>query len=438
MSSLNIMLVGHGCAPERGSEPGVTWNWAWHLAAKNRVWVVTHGSFRAQIERHLRQFPRPNLRFVWVGPCGRWDPWDGVRSRWIRLHYFFWRHAAAKAAKRLIAAEPIDVVHHVGWNTISAPPLLWQTGKPFVWGPVGGGHTVPWRFFGCLGSDAVAEALRTLRVAVLPWTPTLRRTIAKANLILAANRETAAALRRAGACTVGLLPDIGIPAALLRPARAKPPGTGLTVLWAGRFEFFKGLKICLDVAKAVQAANVSFQIVGDGRRRAWMERRVRKFGRLRQIALIGRMPWTALQQRFAEADVFLFTSLRDTFGAVVFEAMAKGCPVICLDHQGAGSHLPDDAAIKIPLTTRRRVAQEMARQIDLLAADRARLRRISEAAYRFAAEQQWSQRAILIEAWYRDVLAGNPASAQASRRSSADLAEVAAAHVERSPAVTVE
>src|SRR5262244_206401 len=144
MANLNILIVGHACLPEAGSELGVTWNWAWNLAKRNRVWVITHGYFRPTIERYMRDNPRPNLRFLWVGPLGWWDPWNGTEPRGIHLHYMVWRRAVVAAAKRLVAAESIDLVHHVSWNTLSWPPLLWQTGKPFIWGPVGGGQTFPW------------------------------------------------------------------------------------------------------------------------------------------------------------------------------------------------------------------------------------------------------------------------------------------------------
>jgi len=67
-----------------------------------------------------------------------------------------------------------------------------------------------------------------------------------------------------------------------------------------------------------------------------------------------------LQQRFAEADLFVFTSLRDTFGTVNLEALAKGCPVMCLNHQGVGTHLPDAVAIRVPVTTPEAVVHAMA------------------------------------------------------------------------------
>ena len=74
-----------------------------------------------------------------------------------------------------------------------------------------------------------------------------------------------------------------------------------------------------------------------------------------------------MQQHFAQADLFMFTSLRDTFGTVNFEALAKGCPVICLNHHGVGGRLPDAVAIKVPATTPQAVVHTMARHINSLA-----------------------------------------------------------------------
>jgi glycosyltransferase involved in cell wall biosynthesis len=167
---------------------------------------------------------------------------------------------------------------------------------------------------------------------------------------------------------------------------------------------FKGLAIFLRVAKAVRTQDVRFLVAGWGRHR-WVERYIRRLGLNDRVEFLGRLPWEELQQRFAEADLFAFTSLRDTFGTVNFEALAKGCPVMCLDHQGAGSHLPDTVAIKVPATTPQAVVQAMADHIDSLACDRARLRRMSQASYSFATTQQWKDRALLMERFYRQVLA---------------------------------
>lgn len=408
MKELHVLIVGHGCFPNMGSDAGMTWNWAWHLAERNRVWVIAHGFARPLVEQYMRDHPRPNLQFIWVGPLGWWDPWKNpspTKARGLPLHYLLWRHAAVAAAKRLMAVESIDIVHHVSWNSISAPPLLWRAGKPFVWGPVGGGHILPWRFLTTIGRAAVPELLRNLRVSIMPWTPSLRRTVARTDLMLAANRESATVLRRAGAGHVELLPDIGIPTELLQPRGPEQvAGPKLIVLWAGRLVRFKGLAIFLRVAKAVQSQDVCFLVAGWGHHQ-WAERYARQLGLNDRVLFLGHLSWPALQQRFAEADLFVFTSLRDTFGTVNFEALAKGCPVMCLNHQGAGTHLPEDVAIRVPATTPDAVVQAMAGHIDSLASDRARLRRMSWAGYRFATTQQWNDRAVLMEQLYRQVLA---------------------------------
>ena len=135
-----------------------------------------------------------------------------------------------------------------------------------------------------------------------------------------------------------------------------------------------------------------------------MERYARRLGLNDRVVFLGQLPWQELQRRFAEVDLFVFTSLRDTFGTVNFEALAKGCPVMCLNHC-VGSYLPDAVAIKVPATTPQAVVRAMASHIDSLASDRARLRRMSQAGYSFATTQQWKDRALLMEQLYRQVLA---------------------------------
>ncbi len=54
--------------------------------------------------------------------------------------------------------------------------------------------------------------------------------------------------------------------------------------------------------------------------------------------------------RFRWADMFVFSSLRDTSGNVMLEALAAGTPIICFDHQGAGEIVTPECGIKLPVT----------------------------------------------------------------------------------------
>jgi glycosyltransferase involved in cell wall biosynthesis len=62
-------------------------------------------------------------------------------------------------------------------------------------------------------------------------------------------------------------------------------------------------------------------IVGDGPYRAELERK------LPNAKFLGYLHGQELVDQYALADVFVFPSVTDTFGVVIIEALAQGCPV---------------------------------------------------------------------------------------------------------------
>jgi glycosyltransferase involved in cell wall biosynthesis len=183
------------------------------------------------------------------------------------------------------------------------------------------------------------------------------------------------------------------------------------VLWASQIERRKGLPLFLRAAAALRAAPVRFVVAGDGPERRSCERLACRLGLADRVTFLGAVPWPAMPEVFRSAHLFVFPSLRDVLGTVVLEAMSYGCPVICLDHQGCGAFLPDDAAVKLPVTGPRAAVVAIGQAIGELARDRARLGRMSTAALRYAASQNWATRAGDIAALYRTVLAARAAAA---------------------------
>ncbi len=57
---------------------------------------------------------------------------------------------------------------------------------------------------------------------------------------------------------------------------------------------------------------------------------------------------SACPSYLSQADIFLFTSLRDTCPMPVMEAMARGLPIVALDLHGV-KYLPDEAVLKVPV-----------------------------------------------------------------------------------------
>jgi glycosyltransferase involved in cell wall biosynthesis len=121
---------------------------------------------------------------------------------------------------------------------------------------------------------------------------------------------------------------------------------------------------------------------------------------------------------FRSAHAFLFTSLRDSAGSVVLEAMAHGLPIVTFNHQGVETFVPDEAGMKVPITTPHETIQSLARAIDELADSGPHIRRMQLAGWTFAKGQTWDRRAERMTQMYEQVL-----SAQAPRSGSFEQIE---------------
>jgi glycosyltransferase involved in cell wall biosynthesis len=402
---MKLVIVGHACSPLLGSEPGNTWNWAWHLSARHSVWVITHPQYRADIENFMACRPGRDIHFVWITPPRAIDPWRPWRSdRLLRIHYLMWLGWAYRAAARLHREVGLDLCHHVSLNTVSAPPPFWRLPMLKVWGPVGGGHQAPIAFRSYYGPQWRKQSIRDFRIRVMPHLPVLRRAVRAASLVLATNRETEALLREAGARDVRLFLDCGIPETTACSVPESSHGRRqMTLLWAGRLEKFKALPIALEALKRQPSLPVKLIIAGDGPARGEWEELTARMNLTDRVTFRGKVPFNEMQSVFREADAFLFTSLCDSSGSVVLEAMSHGLPVITLDHQGIGTFAPADAAIKIPVTTPEETVAAFSQAMAGLSSSPDKRHEMGIAARRFATSQVWTRRAEQMNCWYEEL-----------------------------------
>jgi glycosyltransferase involved in cell wall biosynthesis len=414
---MNVLLIGHACGPGLGSEPGFTWNWAQFLSITHRVWVIAYPEHRIQVEAYLAQHPNPNLCFVWVTTkhfLDRWKPERGERG--IRIHYMCWLPEAYKRAAELCREVAIDVAHHVSLGTVGAPPPLWRLPVPKFWGPIGGGQTTPPPYLSFFGRQHWAERIRTARVKLLQLSRKLRVTARSCSVIFATNRDTADLLNRAGATGVRMLLDCGLPPAYgpaCLPSSLSRP-RDFTLLWAGRLEHRKGLALALQALAKVKHTPVKLLIAGRGPQQEQLESLTRELGLAEQVRFLGSVPYDQMPGLFESTSAFLFTSLRDSFGSVVLEAMAHGLPVITLDHQGVGTFVPDTAAVKVAVSNPEQTIAALASAIEEMAASPGVVQSMRLAAWSFAREHTWDRRAERMSKAYEEVVAAGRGSVPAN------------------------
>ena len=104
------------------------------------------------------------------------------------------------------------------------------------------------------------------------------------------------------------------------------------------------------LARLPDDARYELRVLGEGSERRRCEQLARDLGVDPHCTWLG---WVSYEQAISQydwADVFAFTSLRDTTGTVVLEALGAGLPVMCLDHQGVGDIVDNSCGIKVPVS----------------------------------------------------------------------------------------
>src|SRR5690606_21478107 len=100
----------------------------------------------------------------------------------------------------------------------------------------------------------------------------------------------------------------------------------------------------------------------------YLRRLAAKLGVEDAVTLAGRLPKQEVPKVVAAADALFFTSLHDTSGNAILEAMASGLPVVCLNHHGPRELTTDETALRVEPGNVRQTVERLAQALVRLAA----------------------------------------------------------------------
>lgn len=372
-----ILLSAYACEPGKGSEPEVGWQWAIGLARRgHEVWVLTRANNRVPIERGTAALKLPNLHFVYYDP----PDWILRLKRCIGFNIFYrlWQHGALGTARELHERVRFDHCQHATFVVIRHPSLLRHLDVPYTLGPVSGGEhspsallrELPLRF-------RAAELVRRWSNLVLMSTPSVRDTLRKAQRIVVTSAQTESlvpmAWRHKVVRRLAICSEVNPPQA--KHAAHEP----LRALYVGRLLHWKGLHLGIRaVAEARRAGcHVQLTVVGHGPARRWLMEFAERMGVTEDLVF---EPWrdrAGLEATYAEHDVLLFPSLRDSGGMVVLEAMQRGLPAICLDLAGPGQIVDEGSGYVVGGDSPGLVVEEIAKALCALRGSQAVYSRLS-------------------------------------------------------------
>jgi glycosyltransferase involved in cell wall biosynthesis len=331
------------------------------------------------------------------------------------LGYRLWHRRVYQLAQRLHAKRPFALVHHVSFCGYREPGDCWRLDAPFVWGPVGGTRPFPMRFSRELDvRGGLRELLRNvandcqLRFG-LHWRRALRATKG----VMAANREVADDVERRGGVRPSVLLETGIGEIRQAPRPLRDRDEPLKILWSGRLRSWKGLPLLLrSLAGLPGGCRYTLRVLGQGISQERWERLAERLGIDGNIEWAGWPSYREQLPHYDWADVFAFTSLRDTSGTGLLEALAAGAPIIGVDHQGAADIMTDECAVRVPATSPAAVVAGFRSAIERLEADASELARLSQGALERAREFHWDRQWDVMREVYRLALSGAPAVEQ--------------------------
>lgn len=389
---LKVLMSAYACEPDRGSEPEVGWQWALQMARFHDVTVVTRANNRSLIEPTLANHSGSKPEFIYYD-LPAWLLALKRRGLPVVIYYALWQWGVRRhLAVRL---RDFDLVHHVTFNSFRQPGFWWSCGKPVVLGPLGGGQICPWRFLLTFGRQMLPEAARSLSVLGSALLPNLYASFSAATVILVANRDTARRVPASFHPKVQSLLETGVPRGLIQPAKPRDDDGTIRIIWISRLEKIKGGLLALRAFALALAKEkkLRLSIVGGGPENAGLRRLAMKLRIDSAITWHGAVAKADIPKLLQAQDLFLFTSLRDTSGNVLLEAMAAGLPALTLLHHGAAEIATDETALRIPPTHPAETAQVIARGI-LRLADAPDLReRMSRAATaRMLTEYAWERK----------------------------------------------
>lgn len=417
-----ILIVAYACHPDQNMESRIGWKQA-IAAAKQYQVTVLHGADHcsqdladraaaAGIAADRLQFVSVSSWFNRLPPTRDLVYWAGYRG---------WHAAALAIARRLHQANPFQLVHLVSFCGYREPGRWWTLAIPFIWGPVGGTHNFPMPFWRFLSTPAaLREAARNVANRwQLRHSRRVRDAAQQAHTVFAATAQGQSDLQQATGIQPLRLLETAVDVDPQMPQRQLDGSRPFRILWSGRLCEWKALPVLLQALRDLDGQlDYELCVLGVGPAERRWRRLAQRYGIASRIDWCG---WPAYQQglqRYRWADLFAFTSLRDTSGTGLLESLAAGTPVVYFDHQGAADILNRDCSLPISLQSPANAAADFRQAIVRLASDPALWGRLSQAAWQRAQAYSWQQLSDQVDAVYHEALAQQPVgSAHPTQRS---------------------
>jgi len=163
-------------------------------------------------------------------------------------------------------------------------------------------------------------------------------------------------------------------------SREKADGEKFNLLYVGMIISYKNLGFSFECIKELKKrrSDFVFYVVGKGAHEKRYKKLVKKYGLEDNVVMTGAITdKEALSNRYAQADLLLFTSVFDNDSMVLIEAAEHGTPALVLKDTGSSERITDGETGFISEYDKEKVAD----RIENLMGDKELLRKVGKNAY---------------------------------------------------------
>lgn len=413
---MRILYDCFSCSPYYGSDEGLGWMWPYKMSKYHEVWVLIRKDRKEGIDRYCKENNIRGIHFVY---CDLPDSMNIYYKRKAKnkngtfdflLYQYLWQYVAVPVAKKLHKKYRFDIVHHAVTNDFRIIGRLDSLGIPFILGPIGGAQETPPSLMYYVRNHKKVEKVRSLLNRMLTSTPGYRRTIRAASDVFVSNEETMEYIlpivKDEGKCR--LLTELAIDDISVAPEKVCKNDQDDTVfIWAGRVEYRKGLELLMDVFRTLKdTSGWKLKICGTGSDLDHIKDLAADYEIDDRIEFPGFVEHSDLQAMFADADAFVFPSLRETTGSVLLESMSVGLPVISLNQGGARQMIRSDEGYLIDFNSKEECIAEFSRVLKECIGNHEKLYQMGQRARARALEDySWTSKCEYMNAVYEKAVA---------------------------------
>ncbi|WP_293739563.1 glycosyltransferase family 4 protein [uncultured Parabacteroides sp.] len=408
---LSILVNAYACAPFKGSEPGMGWNWIINMAKSCKLYIITEGEWKNDIEKIMKTLPeRENISFYYnpISEKIRKMCWN--QGDW-RFYYYYakWQKEAYHIALDIMEHNKIDIIHQLNMVGFREPGYLWKIkDRPFVWGPIAGIGSIPvsylkeadfkFRIFFALKNFISALQLRFSKRVV--------SALRNASTVIVATPEAKKAVYAYHGIKAIQINETGC--AIRTEEIRRPIVDEFHILWVGRFIYTKQLKLALKVIATLKhLKKIRFHIVG----KAFNQKDTDKYKAYASATGIdelciwhGEIPHHEVLSLMKQCDVFFFTSIFEATSTVILEAIENQLPIVCFNTCGFGEIVDDSIGRKIELSDPSRSVLEFSEALRDMYENRGQLSCYSRNCIEKMRECSWDAKMERLQLIYREAL----------------------------------